>query len=80
MAARPDASTLVRSPHPLVLALAALAAAATLAAACSGMPQSTDPTVTTESDGSTPSPDDTASKPVEADDQARGWGCCKRRG
>ena len=68
MAAPSHASPRVRR------ALVALTATATLAAACSGAPQATDPTApagAAVSDGSTASSDDAASAPVEADDQAR---------
>ena len=72
----PDRSTSgLRRAHPLVRALVALAATATLAAACSGAPQATDPTAPADaavSGGATPSSDDAASAPVEADDQAGG--------
>ena len=70
MAARPDASPKSERSHPLVLALAALAATATLAAACSGAPRATDPAGTAVSDGPTPS-QDAAATPDAADGQAR---------
>ena len=71
MAARPHASPRVGRSRPLVLALGAVVAAASLAAACGGAPQATAPTVTAVSEGSTPAPDDAASTPVEVDGQAR---------
>ena len=57
--------------RPLTLALSALVATATLAAACSG-PQATDPTAAAASDGSTPSSDDAASAAEAGDDGAAG--------
>ena len=80
MAARPEASPRVGRSRPLVLALAALAATAALAAACSGTPQATDPTVAAASAGSTPSPDGAASTPVGADEQARAGGVAEVEG
>lgn len=73
MAARPDANTRAGGSQPLGLALAALVVAATLAAACSGIQQSTAPTVTA-SDGSAPSSDDPAVTGGESADQTRDGG------
>ena len=80
MADRPDARTRVGCSHRLVHTLMALVAVATLAAACSGAPPSTAPTVTTVSDGSIPSPGDAAPTPVEAGDQARDGGAGRVEG
>ena len=74
MAARPDASTKAKGSQPLELALAVLVVAATLAAACSGIEQSTVPTVTAASDGSAPSSDDPAVTDGESADQTRDGG------
>ena len=70
MAARPDASTVFGRSHRLVHALAALAAVATLAAACSGPPPSTAPTATEAGDGATRSSDDPDPTRVESGGQA----------
>ena len=74
MAARPDASIRFGRSHRSVHALAAVAAVATLAAACSGIPQSTDPTATEAGEGATLSLDDADSAPAGSNGEAQGDG------
>lgn len=73
MAPRPGANLVgtVRARR-LVRSVAVLAAAATLAAACSGNPDGAEPTATAASTTSAPSPDDSATAPAEAGDQESG--------
>lgn len=70
MAARPGANPVgaVRARR-LARSAAVMAAAATLAAACSGSPQGAEPTVTSPDPASAATPSESASTTVEADDQ-----------
>ena len=72
MAGRPGASTAGPAPARRLAwrhAIAVFAAAATLAAACSGSPEGTEPTVTPATDAPGLSPGDSDSIPVESADQ-----------
>lgn len=80
MAARPDASTAFGRSHRLIHALVALAAVATLAAACSGPRPSTAPAATEAGDGATPSSNDADSTSVESGGQAHDDGAAPAEG